>query len=191
MDRKISIFEDVSKELINIFFKKTKFKEQNFTFYFDDCSKDYYNDNDFNKDINKYLNFDDIPIKNYNHIESLMNLNLKFNEDIIKKYVLLVKNIENHDIDVLSLILKSIQLQCDIIKLKCSHKNSFDNLNEYENFIIQNIYYNLEDYNNILKKFYIKKSYKHVLMNIFVMVYNYSIHYSIEKIKNIVYIKKN
>lgn len=191
MDRKISIFEDVSKELINIFFKKKKLKENEFTFYFDDCIKDYYNDNDFSKDINKYINFDDIPIKNYNHIESLMNLNFDFNEDIIKKYVLLVKNIENHDIDVLSLILKSIQLQCDIIKLKCSHKNSFDNFNEYENFIIQNIYYNLEDYDNILKKFYIKKSYKHVLMNIFVMVYNYSIHYSIEKMKNIVYIKKN
>tara|TARA_B100000035_G_C20762028_1_gene448766 strand:- start:87 stop:659 length:573 start_codon:yes stop_codon:yes gene_type:complete len=190
MDRKISIFEDVSKELVNIFFKKTKFKEQNFSFYFDETITDY-NDNKFDRNLKSYNNFDDIPIKNFNQLENLMNIKFNFNKDIIKKYVLLVKNIENYDVDVLCLILKSIQLQCDIIKLKCNHKINFETFNDFENFVIENIYYNLEDYDNILKKFYIKKNYKIVLMNIFVMIYNYSIYYSIEKIKNIVYIKKN
>ena len=36
MDKKISIFEDVSKDIINKFFRKEKFKKDYFSFYFDE-----------------------------------------------------------------------------------------------------------------------------------------------------------
>ena len=111
-----------------------------------------------------------------------------FSMDIIKKYCLIVKNIESFDIDILSLLFKSINLQFDILKYK-KYNNLYENIEELENFVIDNLYYNIQDYIDLLNKFYSNKDHKSLLTNIFFMVYNYSIFYSIEKLKKIIIIK--
>ena len=57
-----------------------------------------------------------------------------FSIEIIKKYCLIVKNIESFDIDILSLLFKSIDLQFDIIKYK-KFNNFYENIDELENFV--------------------------------------------------------
>jgi hypothetical protein len=188
MNRKISVFEDVTKETINMFFKKdiSKTKNKYFSFYFDEeKSLEFEN----YKGSIKYTNFDNISDNIYEYILNLMIIKYDFSIDIIKKYVLIVKNIDRYDIDILNLIFKSIDLQYTIIKLKCNSTDIFENQCDLDSYILENIHYNMDDYINILSNYYSNKEHKNILMNIFVMVYNYCIYYSIEKIKNVVYIK--
>ena len=184
MDRKISIFEDVTKDIINKFFKKEYLKKPYFSFYFDE----EYSNIDNEKSIVKYKEFDDIKNNIFNKILIMMIKQYDFSMDILKKYILIVKNIENYDIDILTLVFKSIELQHDIIKLKIIN-SKIDTKEAFENFILENIYFKIDDYNNLLSKYYYKKEYKTILINIFIMIYNYSIFYSIEKIKKSIYIK--
>jgi len=184
MDKKISIFEDVSKEIINKFFKKEHFKRDHFSFYFDEDK----NHIKLKYTPNKYFNFDDIPPEIFIKIKNMMIKPYDFSIEIIKKYCLIVKNIESFDIDILSLLFKSIDLQLDIIK----HKNNnsvYENIEELENFVIDNLYFNIQDYIDLLNKYYSNRNHKPLLINIFVMVYNYSLFYSIEKLKKIIIIK--
>ena len=111
-----------------------------------------------------------------------------FSIEIIKKYCLIVKNIESFDIDILSLLFKSIDLQLDIIKHK-KNNSVYENIEELENFVIDNLYFNIQDYIDLLNKYYSNRNHKPLLINIFVMVYNYSLFYSIEKLKKIIIIK--
>jgi hypothetical protein len=182
MDRKISILENVSKEIINLFLKKDEYCNKYFSFYFDEENNDA-------KKIKKYSEFDKIPENKFTHILYFMERKYDFTLDIIKKYSLLVKNIQSIDIDILVLILKSIELQHDILRIKSVNVVKFESNNEYEKFIVDNIYYKLEEYTNLLAKFYINKSIKELIFNIFIFVYNYSVYYSINKLKNYVYVK--
>lgn len=182
MDRKIGILENVSKEIINLFLKKHEYCNKYFSFYFDEENND-------TKKIKKYSEFDQIPENKFTHILYFMERKYEFTLDIIKKYSLLVKNIQSFDIDILVLILKSIELQHDILRIKSISIDKFESKNEYEKFIVDNIYYNLEDYSNLLDKFYINKSQKELIFYIFIFVYNYSVYYSIDKLKNYVYVK--
>jgi hypothetical protein len=184
MNRKISVFEDVTKEIINMFLKKDISKNKHFSFYFDEEKSLGVE----NKCSIKYNNFDSISDNIYDYIMNLMIIKYDFSIDIIKKYVLIVKNIDRYDIDILNLIFKSIELQYTIIKLKCKSTDVFENQCDLDSYILKNIHYNIDDYINILSNYY-SKEHKNFLMNIFVLVYNYCIHYSIEKIKNVVYIK--
>ena len=184
MDKKITIFEDVSKDIINKFFRKEEFKKDYFSFYFDEDK----NNSGLIFVPNKYNNFDDIPLEIFDKIKNMMINQYDFSIDIIKKYCLIVKNIENFDIDILSLIFKSIQLQFDILAHK-KYNNIYENIEILENFIIDNLYYKLEDYIELLNKYYSNKSHKVLLTNIFVMTYNYSLFYSLEKLKKIIIIK--
>lgn len=184
MDKKITIFEDVSKDIINKFFRKEEFKKDYFSFYFDEDK----NNSELNWVPNKYKNFDDIPIEIFNRIKNMMINHYDFSIDIIKKYCLIVKNIESFDVDILSLLFKSINLQFDILKYK-KYNNFYENIEELENFVVNNLYYNIQDYIDLLNKFYSNKNHKPLLTNIFVMVYNYSLFYSIEKLKKIIIIK--
>lgn len=182
MDRKIAILENVSNEIINLFLKKDEYSNKYFSFYFDEENND-------TKKIKKYNEFDQIPENKFTHILYFIERKYDFTLDIIKKYSLLVKNIQSFDIDILVLILKSIELQYDILRIKSVSVVNFKSNNEYEKFMVDNIYYNLEDYSNLLSKFFIKKSIKELIFNIFIFVYNYSVYYSIEKLKNYVYVK--
>jgi hypothetical protein len=184
MDKKIRIFEDVSKDIINKFFKKEEFKKAYFSFFFDE---DKNNKESLIKQ-NKYYEFDDIDIIIFKKIQTMMIKSYDFSIDIIRKYTLIVKNIEKYDIDILNLIFKSIELQFEIIKYK-NTKNIVDSINELEKFIIENLHYNIQDYIDLLNKFYTNKNYKPLLTNIFVMIYNYSLFYSIENLKKKTFIK--
>ena len=185
MEKKISIFEDVSKDIINKFFKKEEFKKDYFSFYFDEET----NSNCLVSVLKKYPHFDDINLDIFYRISDMMMKQYDFTDDIIKRYVLIVKNIENHDIDILSLIFKSINLQFEIMKFKTISK-TFETLTTLENFIIENFHYNIQDYINLLSKFYSNEDHKPLLINIFVMIYNYSLFYSIERLKKMTFIKK-
>ena len=59
-----------------------------------------------------------------------------FSSDIIKKYILIVKNIENYDIDILTLLFKSIELQYEIVKLK-TIENKIESMEALEKFILE------------------------------------------------------
>lgn len=182
MERKIAILENVSKEIINLFLKKDEYSNKYFSFYFDEENND-------TKKRKKYKEFDQIPENKFTHILYFMEKKFDFSLDIIKKYSLLVKNIQTYDIDILVLILKSIELQHDILRIKSINVVKFESNNEYEKFIVDNIYYDLEYYSKLLSKFYINKTIKELIFNIFIFVYNYSVYYSIEKLKNYVYVK--
>lgn len=183
MDRKISILEDVSKEIINLFEKKNEnIKNQFFSFYFDE---------DENTKEKQYENFDDISTDIFQHINQNLLQHFEFNKEIIKKYIIVIKKIKQEDIDILNLIIKSISLNRDILHYKLLDKNKFENTNDFENFIIENIHYNLNDYNNILSKYYNIRNIKDKILNIYVLIYNYSIYYSIDALKRNVYIKEN
>lgn len=184
MDKKISIFEDVSNDIINKFFKKEHFKKDYFSFFFDENK----NNLDSKYIINKYYNFDDIPSQIFNKMKNMMLKQYDFSIDIIKKYCLIVKNIESYDIDILSLLFKSIDLQFDIMKYK-KVNNFYENIEEFEKFILENLYFNIQDYIDLLNKYYSNINHKPLLTNIFVMVYNYSLFYSIERFKKIIIIK--
>lgn len=182
MERKISILEDVSKEIINLFFKKNENSENStsnfFSFYFDEEPK--------KKEIKKYKNFDDIPIDIYDILNKKLLHSFDFNKEIIKKYIIIVKKIKQKDIDILNLILKSISLNKDILHYKLlENNNKFKNHQEFENFILKNIHYNLNDYNNLLSKFYNIRIIKDLLLNIYVLIYNYSIYNSINIFKKV------
>ena len=112
--------------------------------------------------------------------------------EIIKKYVIMIKIILREDIDILNLILKSISLNKDILYYKFRNISVFENPEEFEKFILENIQYNLNDYNNLLSKFYnIDQYIKDKIYNIYGLIYNYSIYYSINILKKNVYIKND
>lgn len=187
MDRKISILEDVSKEIINLFVKKSENSEDSisnfFSFYFDEDEN--------TKEIRQYKNFDDISRDIFQNLNQKLLHYFEFNKEIIKKYVIVIKKIKQEDIDILNLILKSISLNRDILHYKLLDKNKFENQIEFENFILENIHYNLNDYNNLLSKYYNIRNIKDKILNIYVLIYNHSIYYSIDALKKNVYIKEN
>lgn len=184
MDRKISILEDVSKEIINLFVKKNEDRKYNFfSFYFDEDEN--------TKEIKQYKNFDDISIDIFQNLNQNLLHHFEFNQEIIKKYVIVIKKIKQEDIDILNLILKSISLNRDILHYKILEKNKFENHIEFENFILENIHYNLNDYNNLLSNYYSIRNIKDKILNIYVLTYNHSIYYSIYSLKKNVYIKEN
>jgi len=186
MDNKISILENVSTEIINLFYKKKE--KQNkcnfFSFYFDEDEN--------TKETNVYINYDDISDNIFNILNQNLLYNYEFNMEIIKKYVIMIKIILREDIDILNLILKSISLNKDILYYKFRNISVFENPEEFEKFILENIQYNLNDYNNLLSKFYnIDQYIKDKIYNIYGLIYNYSIYYSINILKKNVYIKND
>jgi len=185
MDKKIGIFEDVTKDIINKFFKKEYLKKEYFSFFFDEEEND---NNILVSETKKYYNFDDIPLEIFDKIQDMMIAEHDFSIDIIKKYILIVKNIENYDIDIISLVFKSIELQYEIIKYKNTNY-SFETTSHLEKFILDNLYFNMQNYIDFLGRFYTNNKYKPALTNIFVMIYNYSLFYSIESLKKILLIK--
>ena len=186
MDKKIGIFEDVTKDIINKFFKKEYLKKDYFSFFFDEEENNNI-DNILVSETKKYYNFDDIPLEIFNKIQDMIITQYDFSIDIIKKYILIVKNIENYDIDIISLVFKSIELQYEIIKYKNTN-HSFETTSHLEKFILENLYFNMQNYIDLLSKFYSNNKYKPALTNIFVMIYNYSLFYSIESFKKILLI---
>ena len=66
MDKKIGIFEDVTKDIINKFFKKENLKKDYFSFFFDEEEND---NNILVSETKKYYNFDDIPIEIFDKIQ--------------------------------------------------------------------------------------------------------------------------
>lgn len=185
MEKKICIFEDVTKDIINKFLKKEHLKKNYFSFFFDEEKK---KENILVSKTKKYYNFDDIPLENFNKIKDMIINEYDFDIDIIKKYILIVKNIQNYDIDIISLVFKSIELQYEIIKYKNTNF-SFETTNHLERFILEHLHFNMQNYIVLLNNFYSNKKYKPALTNIFVMIYNYSLFYSIESLKKILLIK--
>ena len=188
MDKKINIFEDVTKDIINKFFKKEELKKEYFSFFNDENEYNQEDTRDLSPKLNKYYNFDDIDSKIFHYIMTMMIKQYEFSIDLIKKYTLIVKNIEIFDIDILNLIFKSIQLQFEILKYK-NNKDYYNNTDELEEFAVKNLYFNIEDYIKLINNYYTHNDYKPILINIFVMIYNYSLFYSIENMKKITFIK--
>ena len=107
-------------------------------------------------------------MKTLNKIYQSINDHNLFKKEIVDKYINYVKNIQVFDIDILNLVFRSIKIQSKIFKELSKNYLVFGTQKELENFVYENIYYNMDKYYKIIRKP------NNVLLNIYLLIFNYS-----------------
>ena len=108
---------------------------------------------------------EDVNDTEYNNIKENMLINYPFNNEIIETYKSIKNYYSPHDIDIVNLILKCIQIKTNICIQKYKQNNKILNETEQINFIVDNPIRFPEYYIKLLK--YTDKNVKDILINIF------------------------
>jgi hypothetical protein len=133
-----------------------------------------------------YNKDDDIDELVYGMIEDKIHFKTEINDILIKKYVLFVKYFQIIDLDIIHLIINSMQQHSIMINMIYKKINKkFVDIEELRNFVTNEIdkFFGIDYYNNLLNTIYKNNEAKKTVIFVFNILYNLSLIDSINNLK--------